>query len=431
MSAQKIQITDEYKQVKALIDDDEPLIFVTGKAGTGKSTLIDYLRKTTPGNCVVLAPTGVAAMNIRGATIHSFFRFPPRLLTNDDARAVKFNKPYKKLDRLIIDEVSMVRADVMDAMDRFLRLNGPQRDQAFGGVQVVLVGDLHQLPPVVAGQDEREYIASEYVSPFFFSSHVFGNCDVAAVELTQVFRQHDEKFIGILNQIRLGKAPADMLDSVNDRVTPEVDPDRETVLTTTNIIADRINKKRLAELSGTRRSYAGAAKGKFQLTSDRLPSPLELTLKPESRVMFTKNDSAGRWVNGTLGVVTELDERCVEVLLDHDGEIVEVEKAKWETYRYEFDEDEERHIPVATGSYQQLPLTPAWAITIHKSQGKTLSSVRVDLGRSAFAPGQVYVALSRCRQLDDLSLSRPIAKKDVFCDRRVISFYESLFVGRP
>jgi hypothetical protein len=268
-----------------------------------------------------------------------------------------------------------------------------------------------------------------YESPFFFSSRAIVNNAVASVELTKIFRQHDDRFIDILNDIRMGMPHEDTLARLNARVTADVDPDRETVLATTNLIADRINKSRLAALPGERRTYNGEAQGTFQLTGDRLPSPMELHLKRDARVMFTKNDSSGRWVNGSLGVVEELRGTSARVALEGDGGTVEVGRTAWETYRYEFDDDENVHVPIVSGAFEQLPLTPAWAVTIHKSQGKTLSRVRIDLGRSAFAPGQVYVALSRCRRLDDVTLSRPVTARDVFCDPRVTSFYESIVSG--
>jgi len=421
-----IKITNEYKKVKRLLNDGTPVVFVTGKAGTGKSTLIQHLRDTIKGNCVVLAPTGVAAMNIQGATIHSFFRFPPRTLVASDAKEIAYSRPYEKLDLLIIDEVSMVRADVLDAIDRFLRLNGPHKGLPFGGVQVLFVGDLHQLPPVVASKEDAHYFATEYASPFFFSAHAFAQAEVRAVELTRIFRQKDRKFIDILNSVRLGSPASDVLDELNARVTPAVDSGRETVLSTTNLIADRINKRHLAALPSDAEMYVGALDGEFNIRNDRLPAPMELLLKPEARVMFTRNDPDGRWVNGSLAVVEELTKKSIRVVMDENGETVDVEKMLWETYRYEFDEDEEVHIPLVTGSYKQLPLTHAWAITIHKSQGKTLSAARIDLGHRAFAPGQVYVALSRCRRLKDLSLSRPIIPRDVFCDERVKAFYATM-----
>ena len=420
-----IHITDEYQRVKDLINAATPVVFVTGKAGTGKSTLIHHLRDHINGNCIVLAPTGVAALNIQGQTIHSFFRFPPKMLTDNDTKAMRYSKPYEKIDLLIIDEISMVRADVLDAIDRFMRLNGPHRDLPFGGVQIVLVGDLHQLPPVVASRDEAEHFKTAYDSPFFFSSRVIRETDVIAVELTEVFRQKDDRFVDILNEIRTGEPDTDALESLNERVTPTVNEDKETVLSTTNMIADRINKSRMAALPTDAQMYVGAKSGTFALSEGRLPSPVELLLKKHARVMFTKNDPDGRWVNGSLGVVKKLTKKYIRVKLD-DGDTVDVEKAKWETYRYEFDADEEKHVPVVTGSFKQLPLTPAWAITIHKSQGKTLSAARIDLGRSAFAAGQVYVALSRCRRLQDVTLSRAVSPDDVFVDGRVRRFCEAM-----
>jgi ATP-dependent DNA helicase PIF1 len=419
----RIKITAEYKQVKKLLRDGAPVVFVTGKAGTGKSTLIHHLRDTVKGNVVVLAPTGVAAMNIQGATIHSFFRLPPRLVLDDDVKSVEFTRPYDSLDLLIIDEVSMVRADVMDAIDRFLRMNGPDKSLPFGGVQLLLVGDLHQLPPVVKGAEEQHYFETNYDSPFFFDSHALKAVDMAAVELTEIFRQKDDAFITLLNDVRLGRPGAATLEALNARITPRADADRETVLSTTNLIADRINKRHMAALPSDAEVFVGAMEGDFNIRNDRLPAPMELLLKPEARVMFTKNDPEGRWVNGSLGHVSELTKKSITVTLDESSEEVEVGPALWETYRYQFDEDEGRNVALAVGSYLQMPLTPAWAITIHKAQGKTLSAARIDLGHRAFAAGQVYVALSRCRRLEDLTLSRAITTQDVFCDTRVVSFY--------
>lgn len=425
-TTKRIKITAEYKRVKKLLRDGAPVVFVTGKAGTGKSTLIHHLRDTVKGNVVVLAPTGVAAMNIRGTTIHSFFRFPPRLIESEDVKSVDYTRPYDSLDLLIIDEISMVRADVMDAVDRFLRLNGPDKSLPFGGVQMLLVGDLHQLPPVVKGPEEQHYFQINYDSPFFFSSHALKAVDTAAVELTEIFRQKDDAFIGLLNDVRMGRPHTKTLDHLNTRITPKADADRETVLSTTNLIADRINKRHMAALPSDAEVFVGTVDGDFNIRNDRLPAPMELLLKPDARVMFTKNDPEGRWVNGSLGHVSELTKQSIAVTLDETNEEVDVGPALWETYRYQFDEDEQRNVPLVVGAYQQLPLTPAWAVTIHKAQGKTLSAARIDLGQRAFAPGQVYVALSRCRRIEDLTLSRAITPKDVFCDRRVAAFYAAM-----
>lgn len=426
-----IEVTDDYKRVKQLIDADVPLIFVTGKAGTGKSTFIHYLRNTLSKRVVVLAPTGVAALNVQGATINSFFRLPPRVINSDDIQQVEDRKLYTHLDVLILDEVSMIRADVVDAIDLFLRKNGKHNDKPFGGTQVVMVGDLLQLPPVVATKEEATLFSRRYTSPFFFSAKALDEQIIAPVELERVFRQQDPAFVSILNRIRLGDSSNDVLSVINCRLASPPPSESPIVLTPTNALADRINIAEMNALTGDVCEYEGLITGKLNMEEDKLPSPLHLRLKPNARVMFTRNDKERRWINGSLGVVIETKPNSITVRLEDMGHgVVNVERVSWEKYKYVYDESKDTITTRVVASYTQFPIMPAWAVTIHKSQGKTMPTVRIDLGDGAFAPGQTYVALSRARHLEDIWLGRAIRKEDVFCDERIRVFYASLF-NRP
>jgi hypothetical protein len=424
-----IEVTEEYRLVSEMLDSGFPIVFVSGKAGTGKSTLIHYLRHATKKNAVVVAPTGVAALNVRGATIHSFFRFPPRILQDDDIEQVRDRRLYLKLDLLIVDEISMVRADVIDGMDRFLRLNGRDENAPFGGTQLLLVGDLFQLPPVVTKAEETVLFSRNYESPYFFSAKALEHCQMAPIELGKVFRQRDPEFTDLLNKVRVAEELAPTLSTINSACAVPCDStDQIIALTCTNAAADRENQQRLDRLPGEARTFLGEVKGKLNIEEERLPAPLNLALKPGAQVMFTKNDSQKRWVNGTIGRVHALLENSiqVELITDHPGTRHEVGREKWESYRYKYDYTQDRIHMEVVGEYIQFPLMLAWAVTIHKSQGKTLEKVRVDLGTGAFAPGQVYVALSRCRSLQDIRLVRPIQASEVKCDPRIKRFYQAM-----
>lgn len=423
----EIEVTEDYLEIESWLNAKAPLVFVSGKAGTGKSTLIRYLKSKYQGNVVVVAPTGVAALLVNGATIHSFFRFPPRLVTDDDIQLVRDRKLYRKLDLLIIDEISMVRVDLIDAIDKFLKLNR-ESEEPFGGVSVLMVGDLFQLPPVVTRQDVEGLMRMKYDSPYFFSAKAFKQCRLVAKELTRVFRQTDTEFINLLNGVRVSEKLDDLLPLLNQRcVAGETNSNNVVTLSCHNYIADTINDRELDNLPGTERTYIGTVSGSFEVEKVRLPSPINLTLKPGAQVMFTKNGV--HWVNGTMGKVIELDEDVIRV---EAGEgpyrmVHEVQRVNWETYKYTYDESADKINPVSSGRYRQFPLMLAWAITIHKSQGKTLDKVRIDLGTGAFEYGQVYVALSRCRSLKDIQLVRPIRNGDVKCDPTIKRFYEALF----
>lgn len=417
-----LEITSEYEQVLALLTAGTPAVLATGVAGTGKSTLIQVVREQAGKRIVVVAPTGVAALNAGGVTIHSFFRFPPRCLNLDDIKEADDRALYEKLELLVIDEVSMVRADMLDGIDRSLRVNRRAPRVPFGGVQVLLVGDLFQLPPVVMRDDEEIFNGGRYESPFFFSARVCREVGIVAVELTKVFRQQEGGFVELLNGVRLGVDPEGTAARINAACHREPwEGDNHLTLTSTNAIADAINTARLAALPGKESVYRGQVEGRMERESEKLPAPLELRLKEGARVMFTRNDEDHRWVNGTFGVVRRLgaDAVFVEIGPRGGGAMHPVGQAVWESYRYRYDRPTDRIEAEVVGSYKQIPLMPAWAVTIHKSQGKTLDRVVVDLGRGAFAPGQVYVALSRCRSIDDIALVRPLRPRDIMCDERI------------
>ena len=335
---EEIEITEEYKTVKTLLEEDVPIVFVSGKAGTGKTTLIRYLLRVLSKKTVIVAPTGVAALNVQGVTIHSFFRFPPRVIHPDDINEVQDRRLYKKLELLIIDEISMVRADQIDGIDTFLRLNGSDSSKPFGGVQLLLVGDLFQLPPVVTS--EEEVALQHYASPYFFSAKALEELHLVPVELSKIYRQTDPDFTDMLNKIRVAEDLEVVIPRINNSC---LDPDqkRDTILTltSTNASADQMNQAKLHALPGEAHTFLGETSGRFALKETNLPSPLNLQLKVGTRVMFTKNDELKRWVNGTMGQVKEVTKTTirVELLTDHQGKVYEVGKATWESFIYEFD----------------------------------------------------------------------------------------------
>ncbi len=431
-----IEITPEYREVIDAIERHDPYIFVSGKAGTGKTTLIGYLRENIAGNVVVVAPTGVAALQVKGVTIHSFFRLPPRLIfPEEDIKPLKDKRLYKDIRLLIIDEISMVRADVVDAIDLFLRANGPHKSQPFGGIQVMFVGDLFQLPPVVSNADMQVLAERGYEGPYFFCAMALHRKDVTMVELSKIFRQKDIHFADLLNQIRINQDVTQALNVLNDRCYHNAAPvDEQTItLTTTNVRADQINHAGLRALDTESKVYMGSTTGKFNVDDRNLPSPNHLTLKVGAKVMFTATDPnfPKRWVNGTIGVVRELLPNSVKVMVQNGSytNTVEVKGHQWESYRYDHDMMSGKISPNIIGTFVQIPLMLAWAVTIHKSQGKTLDKIKVDLSSGAFASGQVYVALSRCTSIEGITLERPIQPKDVSCDQEVKRFYLNCLAG--
>ncbi|WP_421784720.1 ATP-dependent DNA helicase [Hyphobacterium sp.] len=391
-------------------------IFLTGRAGTGKTTLLRRFLERAGPRAAVVAPTGVAAMNAGGQTIHSFFRFPPRLIEPQDVKRLRHARVLKEIETLVIDEISMVRADMMAAIDRSLRLH---RDSAepFGGVRMVVVGDLAQLPPVVDGQI-AQYLDEVYGGPFFFNAPGFREAGFLRVELDTVFRQSDPDFIDMLAAVREGDVGDREADLLNECVTPATGFDASAthvVLTPTNQAAHDINMARLAALPGDVSAYNSRTEGQFD--ARLFPTEDPLVLKPGARVMMIRNDPSGRWVNGTMGTVAELEQDAVRVRVGEETH--RVEPAAWERYSYTYDAAKKSIDKSVVGAFKQLPLRLAWAMTVHKSQGLTLDKVYIDFSRGMFAHGQAYVALSRARSLDGLKLSRPLRPRDLVIDPRI------------
>ena len=412
------KVTPEFQQAFELLENTKQNVFLTGKAGTGKSTFLKYFRDHTEKEVAVIAPTGIAALNVQGQTIHSFFRLKPGYIHIGELKPNR-SRVLKELQLLIIDEISMVRADVFDGIDHSLRL-ARKNDEPFGGVQLCVIGDLFQLPPVVS-RDEKEFFAQYYRSPFFFCANAYKAARFKMVQFNTIHRQNDAAFIQILNAIRAGTCDKIELQALNSRVSPKASPAPGTlVLTTTNALAEDINATKLTKLSGKTHLFEGQLKGEFGMKGARLPAPDQLMLKAGAQVMFIKNDSDGRWVNGTIGIIEELSDEIITVRV---GDInYDVEREKWKTISYEFSEMEDKIVEKTQGAYTQFPLMLAWAITIHKSQGKTLERVIIDLGDGAFAAGQLYVALSRCKTLTGIALKQPVTHTDIRCDGEVVEF---------
>jgi hypothetical protein len=424
----EIDFNPGFRYALELMEETDKNIFITGRAGTGKSTLLNYFRDNTKKNAVILAPTGVAAVNVGGQTIHSFFHFKP----NVTVAAIKKKKSgaketpslYKKLTTIVIDEVSMVRADLLDCVDKFLRLNGLDTKRPFGGVQMIFIGDLYQLPPVVTNA-EREIFRSHYASPYFFSAKVMEALDMEFIELEKVYRQKDDEFIRLLNAIRNKSITEEDIALFNQRCHPDFSSSADDFyisLTSTNDLADDINEKRLAELKGKVWKAQGDMRGDFG--KEYLPTAVELKLKKGAQIMMLNNDSYGQWINGTIGRVKKFakDEDGEDVIIAEldNGETVEISPYTWKIYKY-FLKEEELHSE-EVGSFCQYPVRLAFAVTIHKSQGKTFEKVIIDVGRGTFAHGQMYVALSRCTALTGMVLRNPLKKSHVMMDWQVVKF---------
>jgi ATP-dependent DNA helicase PIF1 len=416
-----MSVSNVYAPLVAELTGGRRNVFLTGRAGTGKTTLLREVIAREGEKAVVLAPTGLAAVNVGGQTIHSFFNFPPRLLDAADARKLRNQRVARAIETMIVDEISMVRSDMLQAIDNALRLNRGSR-APFGGVRMILSGDLHQLPPVVEAEVEP-ILKSAHGGVWFFNAPAFASANFRLIALKRVFRQEESEFLDILNGLRNGRLSREGQERLGARVSPRTPAEASqthVVLTPNNAAAWRINQARLGELPGEPRAYSAALEGQFDAKS--YPTEDVLQLKRGARVMMIRNDPQGRWVNGSLGTVEALGE--TDVFVKVEGEVQRIAPQAWEKFRYEFDAKTQAVTRSVVGAFKQLPLRLAYAVTIHKSQGMTLDKVYIDFDNGMFAHGQAYVAFSRCRTLGGLELSRPLRPRDIIIDRSAFGFGE-------
>lgn len=425
---------EEVKKLFDAIENSNDCFFITGKAGTGKSTFIHYLtQKSRKQNILLTAFTGIAAINVHGQTIHSIFQFPfrPLLPGDDEIKVFGQNTPKHQIiansEMIIIDEVSMVRADLLEAIDYSLRRNGGDTDKVFGGKQIIFVGDIFQLPPVVSNDDEtdRHIFNQIFQSEYFFASSAFNTCTLRYHEFQKSHRQSlDRPFLTLLDRIRICDVDFSVIDAINTRHFPEYSISQEefvVMLTTTNKNAALENSYQLSKLNYIEYNFHATILGEFD--NKRYPTDKMLRLKRGAQVMFVKNDISRRWVNGTIGKVHFITEDAIEVRLAN-GEIYKVTPERWENRKYKYDARTKKIKTEVKGTFEQFPLKLAWAMTIHKSQGLTFDKVIVDFGHGAFVNGQVYTALSRCRTLDGIFLRTKLRVEDIISDPRLVEFYK-------
>jgi hypothetical protein len=416
-----VEVTTEFRAAIEFVSQRRGNLFITGRAGTGKSTLLRQIQGVRMTNVAILAPTGLAAVNVGGQTIHSFFRFKPGLLRPEDIKISRNAATYRKLETIIIDEISMVRADLMDAIDQFLRINRGRPRDPFGGVQVVLVGDLHQLPPVVDDPEVQRYLHGHFGGIYFFNAKAFQGSQLHFSELTKKFRQSDPFFTAILDRIAEGTHDSSDLHFLNKNVT-SIDRIRDsgqsTILAPRNRTVFDLNMRFLNALPGPEREAVATIEGEFDSSS--FPTDQSLRLKIGAKVILLRNDSRKRWVNGTIAEVAKLENERIWISIR--GAVHELEKEVWEKLKYEYDEVRKTIVGKAIGSFKQFPLRLAWALTIHKCQGMTLDNTYLDLEGGSFAHGQTYVALSRSRSLGGLQLARPLRSTDVIFEPAAVGY---------
>ena len=424
----------EFQDAWSVIRKTHRSVFLTGKAGTGKSTFLRYIRENSKKKLVVLAPTGIAAVNVGGQTMHSFFKIPFKPLLPDDPdianisrlrKMLRYTKEKVKLIRelelIIIDEISMVRADVIDFVDRVLRVYSGNMREPFGGKQLLLVGDIFQLEPVVT-HDMRDILRRYYKNFFFFNARAFAQINLVAIELRKIYRQSDNDFISLLDRVRVNRATNTDIARLNQRCNPdyqEINDEFAITLATRRDTVDSINDEHMQALKTPEFAYDGITEGDFPDNS--LPTAKHLVLKEGAQIIFIRNDKEGRWCNGTIGKVTRLREGEVFVTLENGVEL-EVFPEIWENMQYSYNEKEKKVEEKVLGTFKQIPIKPAWALTVHKSQGLTFNHVVLDFVGGAFTGGQTYVALSRCTSLEGITLLKPLSERDIIVNLAVVDF---------
>ncbi len=419
-----VALSSQQSEVLERIENSSDHVFITGRAGTGKTTLLQAFVENTAKVVAVSAPTGVAALAVGGQTIHSLLRLPLGIIGNRELGFIPKESlaVLANLDALVIDEVSMVSADVLDALDRRLRQAKRKRNTAFGGIQLIMFGDPYQLAPVVSGQAEKAYYQDHYRSPWFFDAKVWRETEMSVQELDTIHRQADSEFRAVLNALREGRMEAEMGRMLNEQGLRQPEEPELITLATTNQAVTRINSAALEGLPGKAKIAHADIEGDFGSTA-AYPADDELVLKPGAKVMFLRNDTQGtdgpRFVNGTLGTVVRITD---SVIVDVEGESILVEPVTWEKVKYEYSPTTKVLSQDVVAEFTQFPLRLAWAVTIHKAQGKTLDAAVIDLGSRAFAPGQTYVAFSRLTSLEGLYLKRPLSPADIIVDEHVVRF---------
>lgn len=418
--AESIQVTEEYEEIKRLIDEENKLIFVTGGAGTGKSTFIRWIDGQFAGNVAVAAPTGIAALTVSGVTIHKLCKFPPAWIVDTD---IKFDRKsiVSKIDILILDEISMVNANLLDAIDKYCKVNRENK-RPFGGLTIIMVGDLFQLPPVVT-HATKPLFQREYRSAKFFAANAVIKSSPSGVELSSPFRQKDERLIRLLANIREGINLESSIAEFNENcVITDKPPVGAVHLAPRNKDVEIINTRELSKLPLPEITYQSKLDGKF--SERQLPAPDKVSLRVGAQVVFLNNTK--EWVNGNVGVVSTISRDKVAVKLIDSNKTVDVKPVEWKNYDYIYDEKEDKVVRQVIGTFTQIPLSLAWAMTIHKSQGLTLDKVHLDLGIGAFETGQTYVALSRSRSMSSITLARRLAPSDILVDREAVEFYRAI-----